>query len=86
MVHCSAPLTSSKASQAAFEEQLREVCNVSAVIFTESAESAIRVQPAGELGRVKCERCWHWENDVGHNPAHPTLCARCAEAVTTALA
>jgi isoleucyl-tRNA synthetase len=26
---------------------------------------------------TKCERCWHWRNDVGHDPAHPTLCGRC---------
>jgi isoleucyl-tRNA synthetase len=26
---------------------------------------------------VKCERCWHWRPDVGHDPAHPSLCARC---------
>ncbi len=26
---------------------------------------------------VKCERCWHWRDDVGHDPAHPTICARC---------
>jgi isoleucyl-tRNA synthetase len=25
----------------------------------------------------KCERCWHWRDDVGHDKAHPTLCARC---------
>ena len=25
----------------------------------------------------KCERCWHYSDDVGHNPAHPSLCARC---------
>jgi isoleucyl-tRNA synthetase len=30
---------------------------------------------------VKCERCWHWETDVGQNPEHPTICARCVEAV-----
>jgi isoleucyl-tRNA synthetase len=29
----------------------------------------------------KCERCWHWETDVGSNPEHPTICARCVEAV-----
>ncbi len=29
----------------------------------------------------KCERCWHWETDVGSSPEHPTICARCAEAV-----
>src|SRR5687767_2269347 len=25
----------------------------------------------------KCERCWHWREDVGHDAAHPTLCGRC---------
>jgi len=25
----------------------------------------------------KCERCWHWRSDVGAEPAHPGLCARC---------
>ena len=31
--------------------------------------------------RQKCERCWHWETDVGSNPEHPTICGRCVEAV-----
>ncbi|WP_341906937.1 isoleucine--tRNA ligase [Polaromonas sp. YR568] len=26
---------------------------------------------------VKCERCWHYREDVGHDAAHPTLCGRC---------
>ena len=26
---------------------------------------------------AKCERCWHYRPDVGHDPAHPGLCARC---------
>jgi isoleucyl-tRNA synthetase len=25
----------------------------------------------------KCERCWHYSDDVGHNSAHPTLGGRC---------
>ena len=29
----------------------------------------------------KCERCWHWETDVGSHPEHPTICARCVRAV-----
>jgi isoleucyl-tRNA synthetase len=32
----------------------------------------------------KCERCWHWERDVGSTPEHPTICARCVEAVKQA--
>ena len=26
---------------------------------------------------VKCERCWHYRDDIGHDPAHPTICWRC---------
>ncbi len=25
----------------------------------------------------KCERCWHYVEDVGSDPAHPTICGRC---------
>jgi isoleucyl-tRNA synthetase len=25
----------------------------------------------------KCVRCWHWSEDVGQYPEHPTLCGRC---------
>lgn len=30
----------------------------------------------------KCERCWHYREDVGTNEAHPTLCGRCVENVS----
>ncbi len=26
---------------------------------------------------AKCERCWHYREDVGHDAAHPTICGRC---------
>jgi isoleucyl-tRNA synthetase len=26
---------------------------------------------------AKCERCWHYRADVGHDVAHPTICGRC---------
>ena len=29
----------------------------------------------------KCERCWSYSGDVGSDPKHPTLCARCAGVV-----
>jgi isoleucyl-tRNA synthetase len=38
------------------------------------AEEAVIVTPSGA---TKCERCWHWRDDVGVEPAHPTLCGRC---------
>jgi len=30
-------------------------------------------------GYQKCDRCWHYRIDVGHNKEHPTLCGRCDE-------
>ncbi|MDD5330426.1 MAG: isoleucine--tRNA ligase [Sulfuricella sp.] len=35
----------------------------------------IRVSPSE---REKCERCWHYRDDVGAHADHPTLCGRCA--------
>jgi isoleucyl-tRNA synthetase len=34
----------------------------------------VEVRPSAA---TKCERCWHWREDVGHDPAHPGLCGRC---------
>jgi isoleucyl-tRNA synthetase len=25
----------------------------------------------------KCERCWHWREDIGHDAEHPDICGRC---------
>jgi isoleucyl-tRNA synthetase len=33
----------------------------------------------------KCERCWKYSEEVGKNPAHPTVCARCARVLTGAV-
>jgi len=60
---------------------LRELCNVSDVVFDAQPGAQLRAEPASKHGRVKCERCWHWENDVASTPEHPTICARCVEAV-----
>lgn len=40
----------------------------------EGAELAVQVSPSTA---TKCERCWHYRDDVGHDPAHPTICGRC---------
>jgi isoleucyl-tRNA synthetase len=38
--------------------------------------SALQVS-AKASSDAKCERCWHYRADVGHDAAHPTLCGRC---------
>ena len=29
----------------------------------------------------KCDRCWHFENDIGSNIEHPTICGRCIQII-----
>ncbi|RYF20792.1 MAG: isoleucine--tRNA ligase, partial [Comamonadaceae bacterium] len=40
------------------------------------AGSALQISVAASSD-AKCERCWHYRDDVGHDAAHPTLCGRC---------
>jgi isoleucyl-tRNA synthetase len=57
---------------------LRELLNVSdlKIKVGEPVSSSV-----AKADGQKCERCWHWETDVGSNLEHPTLCGRCIEAV-----
>lgn len=41
----------------------------------------LKIQTSVAKG-VKCERCWHYEEDVGSDPEHPTICGRCAGNLT----
>ncbi|VXC64947.1 isoleucine--tRNA ligase [Massilia sp. 9I] len=40
----------------------------------DAANEAVNVTPSDA---EKCERCWHYRRDVGHDHAHPGLCGRC---------
>ena len=40
------------------------------------AGEALSIAAAGSTA-VKCERCWHYRDDVGADPAHPGICGRC---------
>jgi isoleucyl-tRNA synthetase len=62
-------------------EMLRELCNVSALTVEKGDDACFTVSPASTKGRQKCERCWHWELDVGTCAEHPLICGRCVEAV-----
>ena len=59
-------------------ELLRELVNVSNLKLTVGEKVALSVSKADGQ---KCERCWHWETDVGKQPEHPTICGRCVEAI-----
>jgi isoleucyl-tRNA synthetase len=64
-------------------EALRELLNVSQLELNPEKDAAVTASVAKAAGR-KCERCWHWETDVGARASHPTICGRCAAAVTSA--
>ncbi len=64
---------------------LRELLNVSQLevhVAPANGEPTLDIVVGKALGQ-KCERCWHWEEDVGANAKHPTLCGRCVGAVET---
>jgi isoleucyl-tRNA synthetase len=73
-------------------EAFRELANVSQIKITpkfpmvdpdgKSPEGThLAVTTITPADGQKCERCWHWETDIGQNTEHPTICRRCIEAV-----
>ncbi len=68
-----------------YESALPELFNVSAVDirFLEPDPGAspwlVEASPSADL---KCERCWRYTEDVGEEGRYPTVCLRCAEALT----
>ncbi|WP_374316661.1 isoleucine--tRNA ligase [Aquabacterium sp.] len=70
-------LTASPADHAllaSLGDDLKFVFIVSKVVLQSGEALAVTVTPSTA---VKCERCWHYRDDVGVNPEHPTLCGRC---------
>ena len=47
-----------------------------AEVLAEASDAGITVRIAKAAGD-KCERCWHYETDIGQHAAHPSLCGRC---------
>ena len=48
---------------------------ITSTATVESGEAlAVRVTPSPH---AKCERCWHYRDDIGSDPRHPGICGRC---------
>jgi isoleucyl-tRNA synthetase len=45
-------------------------------VLTLQAADALSVT-SSTSSSAKCERCWHYREDVGQDAAHPTICGRC---------
>jgi isoleucyl-tRNA synthetase len=59
---------------ASLGDDLKFVFITSAIELVASNDLKISVSASLD---TKCERCWHYRSDVGHDAAHPTLCSRC---------
>jgi isoleucyl-tRNA synthetase len=59
---------------ASLGEDLKFVLITSKATLQAGEALAVAVTPSSA---TKCERCWHWRDDVGTDAAHSTLCGRC---------
>ena len=55
-------------------DDLKFVLITSQATLQRGESLAVTVMPSTA---TKCERCWHWRSDVGHDAAHPAICGRC---------
>jgi isoleucyl-tRNA synthetase len=51
-------------------------------VLQEAEVAGVRVRIARAAGQ-KCERCWHYETDIGSHSSHPSLCGRCVAVLET---
>jgi isoleucyl-tRNA synthetase len=61
-------------------EDLKFVLITSSARVREAGEEAIAVDVAPSV-HAKCERCWHWREDVGADARHASICARCVSSL-----
>jgi isoleucyl-tRNA synthetase len=73
VIHCDGAAYDALAS---LGDDLKFVFITSKVSLVKTSGSGLTVE-VNASEATKCERCWHYSDDVGHNPAHPTLCGRC---------
>jgi len=59
---------------ASLGDDLKFVFITSAIKLIAGEEISIRASVSNDS---KCERCWHYRDDVGVDNAHPGLCGRC---------
>ena len=64
-------------------EDWADILIVPSVTF--AAPQADNLAGARVADGTKCARCWRVLPEVGHQEGHPTLCARCADAVDSGL-
>ena len=62
---------------ASFGDDLKFLFITSAARVESVATEADEGPVVAASEHTKCERCWHYRADVGHDAQHPTICGRC---------
>jgi isoleucyl-tRNA synthetase len=62
---------------ASLDDDLKFVFITSQASVEQAANEAEEAVQVTASSAPKCERCWHYRRDVGHNHEHPGLCGRC---------
>ncbi|WP_153161655.1 isoleucine--tRNA ligase [Zoogloea sp. 1C4] len=62
---------------ASLDDDLRFVLICSKTTLVKAADEAAEAIVVTPSTHAKCDRCWHYRADVGHDAAHPELCGRC---------
>ena len=70
----SAPLEIYK-SLSFFDEELKYILITSNVILS-SSKKDLKIE-VNASDNNKCDRCWHYVDDIGQNSEHSTICKRC---------
>jgi isoleucyl-tRNA synthetase len=79
------PLPSTPLQLQQYETTLAELFNVSEVELVKVPRDnapTLKQVSARRSDKPKCDRCWRYTSDVGSDSKYPTVCARCAEALT----
>jgi isoleucyl-tRNA synthetase len=61
--------------------ELKKETEAPAGAFTSDVVKGLRITAAPAKG-VKCGRCWMYQESVGTVKEHPSICARCAKALS----
>jgi isoleucyl-tRNA synthetase len=64
-------------------DQLSFIFIVSRVGVHAGEQSELSISIAAST-HTKCERCWHWREDIGHDAEHPHICGRCVSSLQEA--
>ena len=59
---------------ASLKDDIKYIFITSAIILVAGNAYKTSVKASSN---TKCERCWHYVDDVGNNSEHPTICGRC---------